>query len=85
MPAKAADLTFAVGGAFTSMDPHFFDLSPNHALRRLYHQAIRIGFQRDLAVIPLHHQVNIWAMRRGITYTPQLSEQTRAMEFRPAP
>jgi peptide/nickel transport system substrate-binding protein len=48
---------------------------------RLYHQAIRIGFQRDLAVIPIHHQVNIWAMRKGISYTPQLSEQTRAMEF----
>ena len=32
LPAKAADLTIAVGGAFTSMDPHFFDLSPNHAL-----------------------------------------------------
>jgi peptide/nickel transport system substrate-binding protein len=29
---RAADLTVAVGGAFTSMDPHFFDLSPNHAL-----------------------------------------------------
>ena len=32
LPAKAADITIAVGGAFTSMDPHFFDLSPNHAL-----------------------------------------------------
>ena len=51
---------------------------------KLYLQAIRIGFQRDLAVIPLHHQVNIWATRKGIGYTPQLSEQTRAMEFAPA-
>src|SRR3712207_5900684 len=30
--ARAADITIAVGGAFTSMDPHFHDLSPNHAL-----------------------------------------------------
>lgn len=50
---------------------------------KLYFQAIRIGFKRDLAVIPIHHQVNIWAMRKGITYRPQLSEQTRAMEFSP--
>ncbi|MEN0074307.1 MAG: hypothetical protein AAGC69_07985 [Paracraurococcus sp.] len=26
LPAKGADLTIAVGGAFTSMDPHFFDI-----------------------------------------------------------
>jgi peptide/nickel transport system substrate-binding protein len=50
---------------------------------KLYLQAIRIGFQRDLAVIPLHHQVNVWAMRQGIAYAPQLSEQTRAQEFSP--
>ncbi|GGC27351.1 hypothetical protein GCM10011504_01930 [Siccirubricoccus deserti] len=42
MPAKAADLIIAVGGAFTSMDPHFFGLSPNpaltwHVLDRLVH------------------------------------------------
>jgi len=54
------------------------------AREQLYFQAIRIGFQRDLAVIPLHHQVNIWATRKAIGYTPQLSEQTRAMEFAPA-
>jgi peptide/nickel transport system substrate-binding protein len=53
------------------------------AREKLYFDAIRIGFQRDLAVIPIHHQVNIWATRRGIGYTPQLSEQTRAMEFTP--
>jgi peptide/nickel transport system substrate-binding protein len=51
---------------------------------QLYFEAIRIGFQRDLAVIPLHHQVNIWAMRKGIGYAAALNEQTRAMEFSPA-
>ncbi|MBL6456390.1 ABC transporter substrate-binding protein [Belnapia sp. T6] len=54
------------------------------AREKLYFEAIRIGFQQELAVIPIHHQVNIWAMRKGVTYTPQLSEQTRAMEFSPA-
>ena len=54
------------------------------AREKLYLDAIRIGFQRDLAVIPIHHQVNIWAMRKGITYNAQLNEQTRAMEFAPA-
>ena len=56
----------------------------NAAREQVYFEAIRIGFQRDLAVIPLHHQVNIWAMKKGITYIPQLSEQTRAIEFTPA-
>lgn len=32
LPAAAQELTIGVGGAFTSMDPHWQDLSPNHAL-----------------------------------------------------
>jgi len=51
------------------------------AREKLYFEAIRMGFQRDAAVIPIHHQVNIWAMRKGIGYTAMLSEQTRAQEF----
>lgn len=50
----------------------------------LYQEAIRDSIQRDLAVIPLHHQVNIWATRPGLTYSPRLQENTRAMEFSPA-
>ena len=38
-------------------------------------------YDYDLAVIPIHHQVNIWAMRQGLAYAPLLSEQTRATEF----
>jgi len=53
------------------------------AREKLYFEAIRMGFVRDAAVIPIHHQVNIWAMRKGIGYTAMLSEQTRAMEFAP--
>ncbi len=53
------------------------------AREALYRDVIRIGYQRDLAVIPLHHQVNIWATRQGLRYSPRLQETTRATEFRP--
>jgi peptide/nickel transport system substrate-binding protein len=49
----------------------------------LYRQIIRLGVQRDLAVIPIHHQVNIWATRANVRYAPQIWERTRAMEFTP--
>ncbi len=53
------------------------------AREALYRDAIRIGYQQDLAVIPIHHQVNIWATRQGLRYTPRLQETTRATEFGP--
>ncbi|TCH99062.1 ABC transporter substrate-binding protein [Roseococcus sp. SYP-B2431] len=49
----------------------------------LYQQAIRDSIQRDIAVIPLHHQVNIWATKPALTYSPRMQELTRAMEFSP--
>ncbi|TCZ55229.1 ABC transporter substrate-binding protein [Roseicella aquatilis] len=70
------DLDRLVDRALTTID--------QEAREKLYVEAIRWGFQKELAVIPIHHQVNIWAMRKGLTYTPTLSEQTRAMEFAPA-
>jgi ABC-type transport system substrate-binding protein len=36
---------------------------------------------RDYAVIPLHHQVATWAMRKGLTYTPRIDEFTFAQQF----
>ena len=50
----------------------------------LYQQVIRLAVQRDLAVIPIHHQVNIWATRSHVRYAPRIWETTRAMEFSPA-
>jgi len=50
----------------------------------LYQQIIRIGVQRDLGVIPIHHQVNVWATRSHVRYAPTIWERTRAMEFSPA-
>jgi peptide/nickel transport system substrate-binding protein len=32
----------------------------------------------DLGIIPLHYQVNTWAMRRGFTYKPRTDEYTQA-------
>jgi len=49
----------------------------------LYQQATRIAME-DLAIIPLHHQVNIWAARRGYTYNARNDERTMATELRPA-
>ncbi|MDB5414143.1 MAG: Peptide/nickel transport system substrate-binding protein [Rubritepida sp.] len=57
---------------------------PTQQREALYQEVIRDSIQRDLAVIPLHHQVNIWATKPNIAYAPRLQEQTRAMEFSPA-
>ena len=32
----------------------------------------------DVGIIPLHYQVNTWAMRRGFTYQPRTDEYTLA-------
>lgn len=51
------------------------------AREELYRQATRIAVQRDVSLIPIHHQVNIWATRQGVQYHPRPFETTRAMEF----
>jgi len=37
----------------------------------------------ELGIIPLHHQINTWATRRGVAYTPRIDEYTLAFQFRP--
>ena len=37
----------------------------------------------DVGVIPLHFQVNLWATRDGITYSPRTDENTLAWKFVP--
>ncbi len=49
---------------------------------QLVQEAVTIAIG-DLGIIPLHHQVNTWAMRKGITYTPRTDEYTLAFQFRP--
>lgn len=48
----------------------------------LAQEAMRLAM-RDYAVIPLHHQVTTWAMRKTITYAPRTDEYTFAHHFRP--
>jgi peptide/nickel transport system substrate-binding protein len=38
---------------------------------------------RDIALIPLHHQVVSWAMRKNLRYTPRTDEFTLAHHFKP--
>jgi peptide/nickel transport system substrate-binding protein len=45
--------------------------------------AMRMAME-DVAVVPLHIQTNIWAMRRGLQHTARNDELTRAQDVRPA-
>ena len=48
---------------------------------RMLQQATEIAIG-DLGIIPLYHQHNLWATRKGITYTPRTDERTLAHEFK---
>ena len=37
----------------------------------------------DIAIVPLYHQVSLWAMRDGISYVPRTDENTLAHKFKP--
>ncbi|SUE62921.1 ABC transporter substrate-binding protein [Roseomonas gilardii] len=49
---------------------------------QLWQQATRVAV-RDIAWIPLHTQVNVWAMRDTLKHTPRADEMTRAMDVSP--
>jgi peptide/nickel transport system substrate-binding protein len=49
---------------------------------KLLQEAVTIAMT-ELGIIPLHHQVNTWATRKGIAYTPRTDEYTLAHQFRP--
>ena len=49
---------------------------------KLLQQATEIAVN-DLGIIPLYHQHNLWATRKGITYTARTDERTLAHEFKP--
>ncbi|MFZ6649017.1 ABC transporter substrate-binding protein [Undibacterium sp. TJN25] len=46
---------------------------------KLWQQASQIGLT-EFGLIPLHHQVNVWAARKGYVYFPRTDERTLAME-----
>jgi len=54
------------------------------AREALYREATRIAMA-NAAVVPLHHQENIAAMKRTVTLRPRMQEGIRAMEVDPAP
>jgi peptide/nickel transport system substrate-binding protein len=37
----------------------------------------------DMGLIPLHYQINVWAMRKGLTYAPRADEYTLSQFVRP--
>jgi peptide/nickel transport system substrate-binding protein len=49
----------------------------------LLRQGTRMAME-DIAIIPLHNQVNIWAMRRGLQHEARVDEYTRPQDVRPA-
>jgi peptide/nickel transport system substrate-binding protein len=48
----------------------------------LLQQATQVAMS-DLGIVPLYHQENVWATRKGIVYTPRADERTFGHEFRP--
>jgi len=49
---------------------------------RVLQQATEIAVN-DLGIIPLYHQHNLWATRKGIAYAARTDERTLAHEFKP--
>lgn len=48
------------------------------ARNALLAEASEIGF-RDQAILPLHHEVSVWAARQGLTYATRADQYTLAM------
>jgi peptide/nickel transport system substrate-binding protein len=48
----------------------------------LVQEAVTIAIT-ELGIIPIHHQINTWATRKGVTYIPRTDEYTLAFQFRP--
>ena len=48
------------------------------ARNALLAEACEIGF-RDHAILPLHHEVSVWAARQGLTYATRADQYTLAM------
>jgi peptide/nickel transport system substrate-binding protein len=54
----------------------------DEARRRIFVRATELAMA-DVGLVPLHHQVNLWALRRGLTHQPRADEWTLAMGVRP--
>ena len=49
--------------------------------KEYWQQAMKISMS-ELAVIPLHYQMNVWALRKGFVYVPRTDEATFAYEVK---
>jgi peptide/nickel transport system substrate-binding protein len=56
----------------------------NAKREKLLQQATELVIN-DTGLVPLHYQVNTWAARKGLTYTPRTDERTYAHEVRASP
>ncbi len=69
-----------------------FDAALGEALRtiddtkreQLLQRATRIAID-DVGIIPLYYQVNVWALRKGLSYEGRADDQTHAWSLRPTP
>lgn len=52
------------------------------ARQALYEQATELAMA-DTPIIPIHHQVNIWAYRKGLKQMNRMNEETKATDFLP--
>jgi peptide/nickel transport system substrate-binding protein len=52
------------------------------AREKLLQEATAIAMN-DLGIIPIHHQINTWATKKGITYVPRTDEYTLAFYYKP--
>jgi peptide/nickel transport system substrate-binding protein len=50
--------------------------------RQIFIQATEVAM-RDVGLVPMHHQVNLWGVRRGVTHTARADEWTLATSVRP--
>jgi len=48
----------------------------------LYREAERLAMP-DMPIIPLHHQVNIWGVRKGLIFHARMQERTNAWDIEP--
>ena len=55
----------------------------NAAREKLLQDAARAAME-DVAIIPLHHQANVWAMKKTVNYAGRADERTYATGFTPA-
>ncbi len=68
--------------AFDGLVDKLMATADDAAREKLVIEATRLAMT-DVALIPLHLQKNIWAMKAGLSFVPRTDEDTRVMDLRP--